>query len=452
MTLSDATQTVKGGVNLNDKALRLSYALELIFHHYPRTLGVIILGSPGIGKRTAVLEHAIEEAKRLGKEPIIVSELQQKAGSLDAYMKKLRDIYENPEKYYIISVIPFGATMPRDLMPVPRIVTITDEKGVPIAAINQPVLKPNLALLAIENIYGVLLIDNVLDIDDAVKRDFLLSVFERRAIGNVKLSPNVRVIGLGHLRSESVLTTHSVKSLLWSLIDKAMIVYVKEEPLESWYRWMEKETKGQWYKEIYAFLKRYPNYYNNWSLADPVLPRAPIPRSWSALAVKLYNMKDKIDELLKTEEGHRELIAIIAADVGTSAAVQLVTFLSKSIIAVEDVIKNPALLNTITQDMDLVFRFCVRSAQKLEALLKGGEENLSSYLKLLVDLMEKTSKDVGIFILEMLSDTALLKLKKFVDKGLASESPDINAILQKLQEATLIALFNRISLLFTCLP
>lgn len=420
--MSDTTRSVEriGEVDLNDRALDLLHALELVFHNYPRTLGTIILGAPGIGKRENVIKYSEKEAEKLGKTPVIIRE-ERAARSPDEFEKLIMDIIENPGKYYVITVIPFYAALPDEIPRMPRILDV--------------------ALLTINDIYGALIIDGVLRADDVTKRNFLLSIFEQRAIGNAKLSPNVRVIGLDSIISESELTTPSVVSLLWTLVGKTMVVYVKAAPVESWYRYMEESTQGQWYKDVYAFLKRYPNYFCNLSLLEPL--RGPVPRAWTILAIDLYRNKNEVESLLKSEESRRTLIGIASSYVGVDAAIQLVAFLSKPVVSVEDAIKDPSLLDKVAEDLDLAFRFGVHLAQAIDQAVKEGKD-LFPYLKVMVELMEKTSKDVGVFVLDMLSDTALLKLKEFADRGLASGDPDINAVSRKLQETMLIAFLSRI--------
>ena len=426
-----ATTSAKQAEELDTKKVRAMHVVEAVQYAFsiPRTRGAIILGPPGIGKTENVLRFAMLEARALGKQPVFVNEARASM-SLKEYNELLKEIFKNPDKYYVITMVPFGATMPDDLLGVPNLVTIRDEGGV-LAVFEESALKASLALLTIPDIYGVLLIDDAMNAHDVVRKSFLQAVFQERLVGGfngVKLSPNVRVIATGNLTTESEIATPLQKPM----VGRAWIGYVKPEPLQSWYRRMEMETKGKWFKEVYAFLKRYEKYYNNPELMDEEMPTGPVPRAWSALAEDFYAMRDTVREwLADRENGIPKLMAVASGYVGTDAAMQLVTFLSKPVPSVEAVEKNPGLLKEIAEDMDLVFRFCIQLAQKVEdAVLKGKGE--FKYLGMLTKLMDHTTGDVAVFTYEMLSPKAKEKFKNLIKRGLSSKKRAEQVIARKL--------------------
>jgi len=412
------------------RALPVVEAAEFAFS-LPATKGVVILGPPGIGKTENVIRHALLEAKKLGKEPIVTNEARAKM-TMDEYTELIKDVIKNPKKYYVVTVVPFGATMPDDLLGVPNLISVKDNDKV-LAVFEESALKGSLALLTIGDIHGALIIDDALNAHDNVRRSFLLAVFQERLVGGfngVKLSPNVRVVATGNLASESELASPLVRPM----VGRAFMLYTKPEDLKSWYNRMQTVHGDEWFKDVYAFLSRYEKYYNLPSLIEEEIPTGPVPRSWSLLAEGLYAIRDKVNEMLKDEDGRAKLIAIVSSAVGVEAATQFVAFISKPVISVEEVLEDPSKLDAISNDMDLVMRFGVQLASKMELAAKDGDkEKVKQYLGVLVDLMERTTNDIGVFVCEMLSKDVRRVVKSVVVSGITSKDPKVKEVALKLR-------------------
>jgi len=417
------------------RSMRVDEAAKLAFK-IPPTVGFIMLGPPGIGKTENVIAFATEEAKRLGKELVVLNELRAEK-THDEYIEKVREIMTKPDKHYVVSIVPFGATMPDDLLGVPNIVTVKDGDKV-IGVFEESALKGSLALLTIKGIHGVLVIDDALNAHDNVRRSFLLAVFQERLVGGfngVKLSPNVRVIATGNLASESDLAN----PLPRPMVGRALMVYVKPGDLQSWYNVMEARYKDAWYKDVYAFLKRYEGLYNAPNLIEDEIPTGPVPRAWTLLAKVLHSLRDEIPEMLRTPEGKMQLTSIVAASVGANAAMQFVAFISKPVISVEEVITNPDRLDEVAKDMDLTLRFGVHLADRLDsASRKGEKEKVIKYLTVLGGLMDRTSNDVGVFVYEMLSPEARQMIKSVLTTMSSSKDPMMREVANKIRQ-TLVA-------------
>jgi hypothetical protein len=410
-------------------------AIEYAFK-YPPWIASIILGPPGIGKTEMAIEQAMQEAMKKGKTFVMLNEAKNKLSESE-YRELIRDIIKNPSKYYVFTLISLGSATPDDLMGVPQIVSITDGDKV-LAVHERTVRKAPLMLLTIKDIHGVLFIDDALNANDPVRQSFLLHVLNERVVGGVdgvKLSPNVRVIVTGNLTSDSEIAVPLPKPTA----GRAWMPRVKPTSLEKWYQKMQSEYKDGWFKEVYAFLKRYENYYCRPDLIEEEPPVGPIPRSWTKLAVALKAIEDDVKAFLKEDDGALMLTQIVSGFVGLEAAQQFVTFLRKPVVSVEDVLKNPAKLDEIADDMDLVFRFAVQLGDKIKTSLSKGEtDKLFKYLGVLVKLMDKTTNDIGVFVYEMLSSQEKRYLRKILKQSIASEDKTKREIAASLRSRVLL--------------
>jgi len=419
------------------RSMKVTDAMDFTFS-VPPEIGVVILGPPGIGKTENAIRYAIMEAQKKGLKPIILNEARATM-TMDEYMDLIKNILMDYKKYYLIAVVPFGATMPDDLIGVPNIISIKDDSGKVLAVFEESALKGSLALLTYKDIHGVLIIDDALNAHDNVRRSFLTAVFQERLVGGfngVKLSPNVRVIATGNLSSESDLAVRLPKTM----VGRASMIYARPDELKSWYQVMQSTYGDKWYKEVYAFLSGHDKYYNAPHLIEEEIPVGPVPRAWTKLAVALYHYRDKFEELLKTPEGREIAVGIVASFVGTEAAMQFVAFVSKPIATVEEVIRNPAKLDEMAKDMDLALRFGVHLADRIEeAAKKNDKDKLIQYLEVLVNLMEKTTNDVGAFVYDMLSKDAKSTVRRIVASSITSGDPKVRNIAAKIR-STLVSL------------
>ena len=423
----------KDDVSAQISSLSVQEAIRYLFSLPPRLGSGLILGPPGIGKTEGVIQAAEEEAKRLGKKFVVLNE-ERARRSHSEFVDLVRDIYVNPDKYYVAVVVSFGAVNPEDLMGVPSIETIRFE-GDDLIRFESSAMKLSLSLLTISSrrgrlrraesaggymfdvkytsIYGLLLIDDALNANDNVRRSFLQAAMKERIVGGFDgalLSRNVRVIATGNLTEHSDLVTPLPKPM----VGRAPIFIVEPEPLEKWYSNMVQRYGDGWDRDVYAFLSRYKSMYMNLGMIEDEAPRGPTPRSWTLLALSLHESRDLVERLIKSGEVDK-LTAIVEAYIGRSAAMQFVAFKSKPVISVDEALANPGRIDAIAGDLDLVFRFAMQVADRINTEAgSGGGRNIAKYLGLVAKLMDKVSDDIGAFIYGALTDQAKASVRRFV--------------------------------------
>lgn len=437
----------------------LSEAIECAFS-LPPTVGVMILGEPGIGKTTSVLKRAFEEASRLDKQVVDVSELVTKPkGEVD---KVVAEVRKNPEKFYIISFIKIGSSHPEELTPIPVKVSVVDPFTKKVSTrYADAVFGLSLELISIPGVYGCLILDDVTNVVEPQKKDFIAAVYgERRLPGTHPkyISKNVRVIGTGNLPEHSELA----RVLPEIMVGRAWQVVVKPDTLESWYQIMKEKYKSVSHivDEVYAFLKRYPNYAQNLKLLKEMPRVGPVLRSWEAFIVTMANLWDIYERNVRA--GMIEhAVGILAGSVGPEAAYQFFVYHSKKVPSVEEALSNPHVISSeIAKDLDIAFRFVVQIAHRLEKILT--DENVSketvrvplgkglfheislgdpqAYIVLLHEVMEHTTSDIIAFAGSMMSRKATEKFKTLVREALATrvssnDPPEVATWKQKVKRA-----------------
>ncbi|MEM4787882.1 MAG: hypothetical protein QXV28_07885 [Ignisphaera sp.] len=414
----------------------LRRALYYVFK-MPRDRGAIIYGEPGIGKSTLVLKYAYEEAKQLGKEIIDTSLLTSvEKEKIESIVRKVR---RNPEEYYVISFIKLGSALPDDIMPTPHIFEIRDEEKGLVTQIELPVFKLPLQLLTIPDIYGCLILDDVTNISDPYKKDFVAGVFGERKLGGtsgIAISRNVRVIGTGNLPEHSELA-HPMPEIM---VGRAWQVVVDVDSLETWYQAVKSVYGDAFDDDVYVFLKRYPLYAQNLKLMYESPRVGTVLRSWTLLALMLKTFREDVERAI-AEGNHEEPLALFAGAVGLEASYQFFTFLSKKVPTIEEVLTNPSKIQSeIAKDLDIAFRFAMQIAHRFDKVLTRSTEdefgktidikldkdvkytvNLNDpfvYLVLLYNIMQATSSDIASFVIESMSSNAVKELQRVVKKAL----------------------------------
>jgi MoxR-like ATPase len=237
---------------------------------------LLLIGPPGIGKTEIIMQKAQEEAKRLGK---IFVDLREASDQL------IERIFENPSRYYVYLRIVAPHIFPEDLG-IPR------ERSQYIEFLPPKVLK----VLTLPEIHGVLFIDEITNVqrDDQISMYYSL-ILEKEAGFQLRLSKNVKIILAGNPPEWSEI----VRPLPKPLRNRMTLIEVSAPTVDEWIKYMEDKYGDNWEKLCGAYLKVYPE--------DMIKPpkndfdNFPTPRSWTQMAVKLYELKQDASEDLVEE-------------------------------------------------------------------------------------------------------------------------------------------------------
>ena len=403
-------------------AFPVTEAVELAFDTPPQRAS-LILGPPGIGKTTMIKLYAMREAEKLGKEFIDLSEMKAKL-TKDKFNELVKEIRKNPEKYYVFDLISFGGTLPEELMGYPQLVHIKDGDQV-LTSIEMVAFKATLDIITVPNLHGTIVLDDVLNAHDPIRKSFVLAVFNERVVGGMsstKISSKIRIIATGNLMEFSELAEPVPKPMA----GRAQVIFAKPPSLEEWYQYMEATYKGDWFKDVYAFLTRYPQFFSRPELINKA-GQGPTPRNWDALAHVFQYRGERIEALIKSgPEGQQKVMKMAACYVGFDAASHFAAFLAKPYVSVDEVLADPKKIDEVAKDLDVAYRFSVELSQKLTKALEANDKaKVMSYMCVLKDLTDKTTGDLAVFVYDMIPNEFRIKFKKIVMEGVTSSDPRV---------------------------
>jgi MoxR-like ATPase len=228
---------------------------------------LLLIGAPGIGKTEIIMQKAQEEAKVLGKTFV---DLREASDQL------IEDIFKNPSKYYVYLRVVAPHVFPEDL-------------GIPRERLQYVEFLPPklLKVMTLPEIYGVLFIDEITNVqrDDQISMYYSL-ILEKEAGFQLRLSRNVKIILAGNPPEWSEI----VRPLPKPLRNRMTIIEVSAPTVDEWIKYMHTRYGDRWEKLCGAYLKVYPE-----DLIKPPqndFDNYPTPRSWTQLAVKLYELKN----------------------------------------------------------------------------------------------------------------------------------------------------------------
>jgi len=237
---------------------------------------MFLIGAPGIGKTEVVRQLAEKEAKKKDKQFVDLREADGK--TLDA-------ILEDPDKFYVYYRIIAPHIFPEDLG-IPR---ANGSHGKEYVEFLPPKV---LKVLSMDNIEGVLFIDELTNVqrDDQLSMLYSL-ILEKEASWLLKLSRNIKIISAGNPAEWSEITRPLPKPLR----NRMTIVEVEPPTPDEWREYMEKRYGDAWERLTYAHLKTFPQDFIK-PPDDDDTTAFPTPRSWTNLAVLLYQNADAPDE------------------------------------------------------------------------------------------------------------------------------------------------------------
>jgi hypothetical protein len=232
---------------------------------------ILLLGAPGIGKTEIIKQKAREEARKLGK---VFVDLREVSNEL------LEQIFEHPDKFYVYLRIVAPHVFPEDLG-IPKMINHTANRDY-VEYVPPKVLK----ILSLPDIYGVLFIDEITNVqrDDQISMYYSL-ILEKEAGFQLKLSKNIKIVLAGNTPEWSTI----VRELPAPLVNRMKMYEVTPPTVDEWIQYMQKVCGDEWEKACAVYLKLFP--------AELLMPPKqafeafPTPRGWTLTCIDIYELK-----------------------------------------------------------------------------------------------------------------------------------------------------------------
>jgi len=249
-----------------------------------------------------------------------------------------------------------------------RLVTMTevDMLGIPIIDDAGRTTYASNALLPNEKIdgsRGILVLDEVTSATSTLRAAAYQLMDSKRALGNYKLPPQWKVVGLGNGIGDGGVFTGMENAFL-----SRATCYRIEPNLETWKKWAIKNGVNP---SILAYLTFDPSKIHEMD-ENEIASVFPCPRSWTALSQKLNKREEKNGGYLPTDKV--ELYA--AGTVGVKVASAFASFYSynKKTISPEDVLSGKAKPEEIKSlESEVVYIVIQSIIKQLSAELKAGK-------------------------------------------------------------------------------
>lgn len=210
-----------------------------------------------------------------------------------------------------------------------------------------------------------------------VQRDDVWSIIPQLVLdkiaGFVKLSPNTVVVAAGNRPEDGSI----VRLIFNPLLNRFKILNVEPPTLEDWSEWMDKMYGEKWDKRVLAFLMAFRNegYFLMVPKTGEGLEQFPTPRSWTALALDLYNGLDSIEDI----------IGLVGSEVGR----KFKAFLDLKV-DFSDLLENPSKFSGLSLDTKYVV--CLMLANWLSNKRNPIEKSFP-----LIDAMAAESREYIVF-------------------------------------------------------
>jgi len=315
----------------------LSVIKELIIETYlaGSRKSWLIFGMPGIGKSETIKQVAEELAKQTNR-TLEVFEFQfTPEGGVINYtnlFKKAIEILKNPEEYFVLIEMRAYEYEPTDLSGIPKDINFENMR---VFDYN-----PFLWHLVASACPGILYIDEITNVHRPDQKSQLQKVLLDRKTGWVKFHPDLIVIGTGNRPEDSPIADMPINTWInrcWSFI-------AQPYDIDEWAEYMNKKYGDKWDKRVYAFLKRFSQFYITQPEELETYEAFATPRSWTTLAEVSWRYKigDKADEY--------KLELLARASVGREAAAHFMVFIKTDIPDVKELVKDPSILEELDVD------------------------------------------------------------------------------------------------------
>jgi len=261
---------------------------------------MILIGAPGIGKTQIIKQLAKQEAERLKKNFVDLTEMTTIPDDL------LDSIKSRPEDYYLFLRVPSTHIQPDEIS------ALAVRDGF---ADLLPFRK--LYAFTIPGVHGVLFVDELPNAADEQMTLLFSFLDEKEFSWGFRLSKNVKVVAAGN----PVDWSRVVNVLPEPLRSKISIINVDPPTIDEWAEFMDRSYPNQWNKIVYVYLKFSQGDFVRKPESDT--EAYPCPRSWTRLALYLGGVDTR--HLSSFDEEY------IRGTVGSSVATKFYSFVRENI-------------------------------------------------------------------------------------------------------------------------
>jgi len=324
---------------------------------------ILWLGQPGIGKSEAIQQIARELADETNKEYVEIK-FRYKGGKLlnfASVYEKAIEILQDPDSYFVYMDVRLTEFDPVDLTGVPRDFEI--EVGNLKAKLFD--YQPFIWQLIASACAGVLNLDEITNIQRIDMRPVTYKILRDRMTGWVEFHPDLLVMAAGNRPEDA-----AIASMLDApVINRVRVFNILPPSVEEWAEYMDKYV-GDWDRRVFAFLKRFDDYFCQKPPDVETLEPFATPRQWTELAKVSHHFNDDILEY------------IAYSNVGSEASAPFITFIRTQIPDVDEVLARPDLIMSF--EVNEKYLFAAQLASKLAKDFKDGNKpNMSKYVRVL---------------------------------------------------------------------
>jgi len=304
-----------------------------------------------------------------------------------AVYEKAVKILRKPDEYFVFTDIRLTEFEPVDLLGVPREFKIHTE----IDEMRLFDYQPFIWQLVVSACAGVTLLDEITNVHRPDMRSVMYKVLRDRMTGWIKFHEDQLIIAAGNTPEDAAIAT----MLDAPVINRVRVFRIQPPTVDEWAQYMNKYVED-WDTRVYAFLKRFENYFfqkpNDVETLDPFAT----PRQWTELA-----------KVSKHFDGD-ELEIIAYSNVGSEAAAHFITFVKTNVPDVKNILANPEILATL--DIDGKYLAASMIATEIHRDFTDSQKpNLNKYARLLLWLLQN-DRELLQLVAVMAGNKAMRKL------------------------------------------
>ena len=349
----------------------LNQAKEIVKTLYllPNRQSILWIGASGIGKSEGIRQIAMELAEEIDKEFIEVK-FRFKGGkqllNFTAVYEKAIQILQDPDRYFTFIDIRLTDYDPVDLTGVPRDFEIDigdDSKDLKARFFDY---QPFIWQLIASACAGVLLIDEITNVQRLDMRPPMYKLLRDRMTGWVEFHPDLLVISAGNSPDDA-----AIASMLDApVINRVKVFRILPPTVDEWAELYMNKYVEDWDTRVYAFLKRFGQFFFQKPPDVETLDPFATPRQWTELSKVSHYFDDDTLEY------------IAYSNVGSEASSHFITFVRTKVPEIEEILKRPDLI--LSYDIDGKYLIVSQLASALrKEFTNNRKPNLNKFVRVL---------------------------------------------------------------------